>query len=392
MRTRNLLQEVLPLPAAVVYQSRLNNNLHWMQTFADRRGVALAPHGKTTMTPRFFQWQQAAGAWGLSVATVPQAQAAADAGIKRILMANQLVGLANRTAVSELLADGCEFYCLVDSVDNVRQLGEYFADRNQRLSVLIEIGVNGGRCGCRSNDEALALSAVIADHPALQLAGVETYEGMVRSSEPEVAIRQHLIRVRDLTLKLMADNHFDTEQVILTGAGSVWYDLVAEIFGATGEARLLPVLRPGCYLIHDRGIYQDAQAEVRARLGEACPVSGDLQSSLEVWAYVQSLPESGMAILTLGKRDAAFDAGLPQPVLHARPGPDCEPRNAPGDWRVEAIMDQHSIMRYHTDQDIRVGDIVALSTSHPCLTFDKWREIVIIDDDYTVLDQVPTRF
>ncbi|WP_198411361.1 amino acid deaminase [Marinimicrobium alkaliphilum] len=393
MHNRNLLHEAIPLPAAVVYQSRLKNNLHWMQTFADHKGVVLAPHGKTTMTPRFFQWQKAAGAWGLSVATVSQAQAAADAGIGRILMANQLVGRANMAAVSELLTQSeTLLYCLVDNVDNVRELGGFFAARQQVLPVLIEVGVVGGRCGCRTADEVLTLAEAVAQQPALQLVGVETYEGMVRGDQPEIAVRQHLTRVRDLTLRLLAEDRFDTEQVILTGAGSAWYDLVADIFGSTGDPRLLPVLRPGCYLIHDQGIYAQAQAQVRARLGGHCPAPGDLQSSLEVWAYVQSLPEPGMAILTLGKRDAAFDAGLPQPVLHARPGPDCQARTAPADWQLVKIMDQHSIMHTRTDHDLRVGDIIALATSHPCLTFDKWREIVMIDDDYNVIEEVPTCF
>lgn len=394
-RPLNLLREEIALPAAVVYQSRLENNLLWMQRFAQARQVHLAPHGKTTMTPRFFQLQQEAGAWGLSVATVPQAKVAAQAGIQRVLMANQLVGKQNMQMVSELLAHPSEsplaFYCLVDSVDNVQQLGEFFFARGQSLQVLLEIGVPGGRCGCRSAQQVQAVCQAIAAEPALKLAGVETYEGMIRGPEAADRIREHLLAVRDTTLQLLQQGYFDTEQVILTGAGSAWYDIVAEVFTDHDEPRLVSVLRPGCYLIHDRGIYLDAQNKVMARLGDSCNLAGDLISSLEVWAYVQSVPEPGMAILTLGKRNAAFDAGLPQPVLHFRPG-NQQPRKAPADWQVSHIMDQHSIMRFSADTDIRVGDIIALSTSHPCLTFDKWRTLLIIDDDYNLVETLPTFF
>jgi D-serine dehydratase len=394
-RPINLLREEIALPAAVVYQSRLENNLLWMQRFAQARHVHLAPHGKTTMTPRFFQLQQEAGAWGLSLATVPQAKVAADAGIQCILMANQLVGKQNMQVVSELLAHPSqpplEFYCLVDSVDNVKQLGEFFAARGQSLQVLLEIGVPGGRCGCRSAQQIQDVCQAVAAQTALKLAGVETYEGMVRGADAADRIRQHLVAVRDTALQLLQQGYFDTEQIILTGAGSAWYDIVAEVFTDHDEPRLVPVLRPGCYLIHDRGIYLDAQSKVMARLGDSCSTDGDLISSLEVWAYVQSVPEPGMAILTLGKRNAAFDAGLPQPVLHFRPG-DQQPRKAPADWQVASIMDQHSIMRFSVDTEVSVGDIIALSTSHPCLTFDKWRTLLIIDDDYNLLESVPTFF
>lgn len=395
-RPLNLLREDIALPAAVIYQSRLENNLHWMQRFARERQVQLAPHGKTTMTPHFFQQQQAAGAWGLSLATVPQVQVAAEAGIQRILMANQLVGRQNMQTISELLArpgdTPLDFYCLVDSVDNVQQLGEFFAEREQSLQVLLEIGVPGGRCGCRSMQQIQAVCQAVAAQPALKFAGVETYEGMIRGPDTAEQIRQHLCQVRDTTIALLHQGYFDTEQVILTGAGSAWYDIVATVFTDHDEPRLLPVLRPGCYLIHDRGIYLDAQNKVMERLrdGSSQP-SGDLISSLEVWAYVQSIPEPGMAILTLGKRDAAFDAGLPQPVLHFRPG-DERPRNAPADWQISKIMDQHSIMAFSADTDIQVGDIIALATSHPCLTFDKWRQLLIIDDDYNLQESAATFF
>ncbi len=63
----NLLAEEVCLPAALLKKSALENNISWMQRYADARGVSLAPHGKTTMTPWIFQAQQRAGAWGIGV-------------------------------------------------------------------------------------------------------------------------------------------------------------------------------------------------------------------------------------------------------------------------------------------------------------------------------------
>ncbi|WP_020207600.1 amino acid deaminase [Gilvimarinus chinensis] len=390
--TMSLLHESVSLPAAVVYRSRLANNVRWMQSFADAQNVKLAPHGKTTMTPQFFQLQREAGAWAQTLASAPQAVAAANAGITRILMANQLVGKANMALISQLLARGnVEFHCLVDSADNINELGRYFHGRGQTLNVLIEVGVPGGRCGCRNEAEAGELAELIDQHSSLRLSGIETYEGVIGGSDAPQKIRAHLEKVRDLTLNLHNRGYFGEHKAILTGAGSAWYDLVADVFGYANAAKVIPVIRPGCYLIHDKGIYMEAQQQVRERLGDDCSVSGDLQSALEVWAYVQSLPEPGLAILTLGKRDCAFDAGLPQPALHYRPGQSA-PDSAPQSWQVFHIMDQHSAMKIPADADIQVGDIIALSTSHPCLTFDKWRELHVIDDDYTIVAQTETCF
>ena len=61
----NLLQEELSLPAAVLYEERLEHNLRWMQRFVTEYGVKLAPHGKTTMSPQLFAQQFADGAWGI---------------------------------------------------------------------------------------------------------------------------------------------------------------------------------------------------------------------------------------------------------------------------------------------------------------------------------------
>ena len=98
----NLLREDVSLPAAVIYQDKLEGNIAWMQEFAERNSVMLAPHGKTTMTPALFRRQIDRGAWGISVATASQAKVASDNGIENILMANQLVGLRNMEIINSL--------------------------------------------------------------------------------------------------------------------------------------------------------------------------------------------------------------------------------------------------------------------------------------------------
>jgi D-serine deaminase-like pyridoxal phosphate-dependent protein len=389
----NLLNEDLSLPAAVLYQDRLNHNLHWMQQFIDAYGLRLAPHGKTTMAPRLFQMQLDAGAWGITLATAHQAQVAYSHGVRRVLMANQLVGRQNMSLVAQLIEDpGFSYYCLVDSADGVRLLGEFFRERGLRLEVLLELGVAGGRAGVRDEAQLDAVLEALPRWPdSLALAGVEVYEGILSD---EAAVRGFLERAVGVARRLADEKRFQRAPFLLSGAGSVWYDVVAEVFSAAGfgqEAEI--VLRPGCYLTHDVGSYREAQARILERNPVARRMQAGLEPALHLWAYVHSVPEPGRAIVGLGKRDAAFDSGLPAPALYFRPGQaQPTPTPAPAHWALSKMMDQHAYLDIAAGDSIRPGDMIGFDISHPCLTFDKWRVLPVLDGRYQVVDLVETFF
>lgn len=386
----NLLAEEVCLPAALVKKTALENNIAWMQHYADTRGVSLAPHGKTTMTPWIFQAQQRAGAWGIGVGSAWQASAAMASGIERVLMVNQLVGQANMQVVSQLKAHyrAVDFLCCVDSLANARTLSAFFSARQQTLDVLIELGVPGGRCGCRSVDAALALAQEVATLPGLTLRGLELYEGVLHGDDPQPQVEALLRQAAGLACQMapLVEGEF-----ILTGAGTVWYDVVCNVWLAAQKPdRCRVVIRPGCYITHDVGIYEIARQELIARDPIACDLGGDLTSALELMAMVQSVPEADRAVVNFGKRDCAFDAGLPQPVAHYRHG-KALPLQADEIVSV-GIMDQHCMLRLAPGCDVQVGDIVVFGTSHPCLTFDKWKTLLLVDDEYNVLEELDTLF
>lgn len=387
----NLLMQDICLPAAVLKQQAIRHNLHWMQSFANHSKVLLAPHGKTSMTPWLFQQQLAAGAWGLTVATAYQAQIAAEAGARHIILANQLVGKANMALVAGLVQDGTEVFVCVDHPAQVLALSDFFQSLQLTIPLLIELGVDGGRCGCRTETDLMQLAKQIQSLPAVQLAGIEFYEGVVKGAEPEQGVRQLVRQAARLMATLQLQQLLQYPTALISGAGSVWYDVVAEeLTKAVLPEQIKLALRPGCYISHDQGIYQQAQLQVLARSPLACSLGGDLQNALELAVYVQSLPEPGLAVLGFGKRDAAFDAGLPQAMAIYRHGnlvtedlADCE---------TTKVMDQHAFWRYGPSIQPQIGDIVLLSTSHPCLTFDKWRTLWVVDERYNLLQEVDTFF
>ncbi len=387
----NLLHEDLSLPTAVLYADKLNHNIAWMQQFADHYGAVLAPHGKTTMAPKLFSMQLAAGAWGITLATAPQVAAAYRHGVRRILMANQLVGRQNMAMVAALLDDpGFEFFCLVDSAANVEQLGRFFHSCAKKVQVLLEVGMESGRAGVRSAEQVEELLHALSGwREQILLCGVEIYEGV---SEDEPAIRGLLHRAREIARDIAGRGLFRRTPFLLSGAGSAWYDLVAEAFSAADlEHPAQIVLRPGCYLTHDAGSYAAAQARILASNSVARQMGSSLRQALQLWAYVQSIPEPERAIVGLGKRDASFDSGLPKPALRLSTS-TVQLQDAPTHWKLTRMMDQHAYLQIKAGDKIAVGDMIGFDICHPCLTFDKWRYLPLLDRDYQVIDVIQTLF
>ncbi|TAM92765.1 MAG: amino acid deaminase, partial [Rhodanobacteraceae bacterium] len=383
---RSLLENV-SLPAAVIFDTALANNIAWMQRFAEQHGAKLAPHGKTTMTPALFRRQLDAGAWGITLATAVQCATAFEHGMARLLMANQLVGSPNMAIVADLIGRGVDYCCLVDSAANVEALDAYFGRRGLSVQVLIELGVPGGRCGVRNDSELGTLVHAIAASPAVILRGIEGYEGLIGGAQAVDAIRAYGQRLVDTVRGLGDSGAFADRAPIVTAAGSQWFDLIAEAFDqADLRDRCTPVLRPGCYVVHDHRSYRDAMAEVKARHPQ---LEGGLEPALAVFAHVQSLPEPGLAVVAMGKRDISCDPDLPIPLQLHRPGEPARPLTG---CSVRKVMDQHAMMVIPEGIDIHIGDIVSFGASHPCLTFDKWRQVLLVDDGLRVLETMPTFF
>lgn len=393
----NLLAGDISLPAAVLKRSAIEHNVAVMQAYVARSGMRLAPHGKTTMCPALFDRQLAAGAWGITVATFAQLELCRRVGVRRILFANEIVSPCEIRALARMLDADPAFECfvLVDSVEGARRLQHGFAEAGatRAAAVLIEIGMDGGRCGCRSGNEALVLARFIRDLPRVELRGIEAYEGLLvtgDSAGDAAAVRKFLQSVTAALTKIAAEGIFAKDhEVILSAGGSAYFDLVALEFSALKLSSVVPVLRSGCYISHDSGFYRRLLAHLaeRSALGPA----PDLEPALEVWTNVLSRPEPGLAILSAGKRDVSFDIDLPVPTRWFRRSVMPRPAAVEG-WRIFQLSDQHAFMRVPADADIEIGDLVCLGVSHPCTTFDKWPLLLEVDDDYRVLSGLRTFF
>ena len=398
----NVLHGDTSFPVAVLKESTLRHNLAWMHAFCERHGVSLAPHGKTTMSPQLFGAQLANGAWGITLATATQVQVAHRFGVRRVLLANQLVARADIAALLALLQGDPDFDCIVlaDSQAGVERLAQAVAAHKlaRPLPVLVELGLAGKRAGCRSDQEAMAVARAIAGADGLALAGFEGYEGLLVSDDRGADLRQvddFLARLVDLVRGADAEGLFAASEILVSAGGSSYFDLVARAFqDVAGLSRpVRAILRSGCYLTSDHGMYGRHLAELDARAGE----QGDgLLPALEVWSCVQSRPEPTLAILGMGKRDASYDADLPAPLYVARPDGDAAPAGLPAGCAIVKMNDQHAYLRLPEGDplcvSLAVGDLVGCGISHPCTTFDKWPLLLAVDDAYTVRYALNTFF
>jgi D-serine deaminase-like pyridoxal phosphate-dependent protein len=339
-----------------------------MAHYCSAHRVRLVPHAKTTMSPVLAAQQLAAGADGLAVATVSQARVFYAHGVRRLLLANQLIDPVGIGWVRKAMAEDEQlwFGCFVDSLagtDRLRSAG-------RSIDVYVEIGTAGGRAGCRTLDEAVAVARAVAAAPGVRLAGVAGWEGVLAGDRTPSAIgrvRRFLRRLADAAAAIAPNG--DGSGFDVTVGGSAYFDLVVAELAADWPV----VLRSGCTVLHDSGHY-----------AHLTPLP-ELRPALRVWGYVQSVPEPSLAIAGVGRRDVGFDAGLPVPEVIWRDG---GPQRIDG-LSMTALNDQHAFV---SGSGLEVGDLLGFGVSHPCTTMDKWRLIPVLDESHRVVDCVVTYF
>ena len=390
----NLFDGGFLFPVAAISAPDLNHNLAVVSRFCVERGVSLAPHGKTTMSPEIIVRQLDAGAWAITAATASQARVMRAFGVERVLIAHQLVDpAAVRWAFDELAADPqAEILALVDSIEAVEAMERALSGRGEGrpIDVLVELGARRGRTGCRSIDEAVEVASRAAASDRLRLVGAEAYEGVLHRSDGSFETVDELLGgLRELVGRLDGRGMFDhLDEIVVTAGGSTYPDRVVALLGgqwaASKPVRL--VIRPGCYVTHDSRHYEEfGPFGARPPMAD-CP---RLRPALTVWSYVVSRPEPGLALLGFGKRDASYDVDLPVPAV-VRRGEQID--RLDGELEVFRLDDQHAYAKVAAGFDLAVGDMVGCGISHPCTTFERWRAMPLVDEHFDILGAVRTFF
>ncbi|MFD8251364.1 amino acid deaminase [Streptomyces werraensis] len=384
---RNLFTEGFTTPVLALSAERLEHNLAALETYAERHGLAFAPHGKTSMAPQLFHRQIERGAWGITLAVPHQVRVAREFGIERVFLANELVDAAAlRWIAAEQDADPAfRFVCYVDSVRGVELMDAALAGASRPVDVVVELAAGAGaRTGVRTEAECAVVADAVAAARTLRLVGVAGYEGEVPRADPE-RVRAWLRRLVALAVDLDKAGRFaGLDEIVVSAGGSAWFDAVADVFAEVPElsAPVLKLLRSGAYVSHDDGHYE------RLTPFNRVPGEGGLEPAFRLWTQVVSRPSAEQAFTNAGKRDAAYDLDLPVARVVRRDGVE---RPATG-IEVTGLSDQHAWLRTSSEADLEVGDWVGFGLSHPCTSFDKWVLIPVAEADGTVVDYIRTFF
>ncbi|GII95938.1 alanine racemase [Sinosporangium siamense] len=371
-------------PLLTLDAAALTHNITLMARWTAEAGLTLAPHGKTTMAPALWRRQLEAGAWGISLANLPQVRVARAFGVSRVMLASSLLDPAGLAWIgAELDGDpGFSFLTWVDSVDSVELMDRVLRGAGVRrpVDVCVELGAPGGRTGARDARQAAAVAAAVRAAPSLRLAGTAGYEGaLAHDASPAslATVDAFLGDLADLHARLASELEFEVKEPVLTAGGSAYFDRVAAVLGGL-PARV--VLRSGAYVIHDDGFYRTISPFSRG-VGNT-----PFQPAMHGWARVISRPDPSLVLLDAGKRDLPFDEGLPEP--HSVRGKGAELLRGAA---VTALNDQHTFLSLTPESTLAIGDVVRFGLSHPCTALDKWTLIPVVEDD-RVVDLVRTYF
>jgi len=391
----NILSEDMPMPLMVLKQKNYIHNLKTFSKYLKNHNLEIAPHGKTTMAPQIYADQIKYGAWGITAGAINQIQVMFDFGINKVLLANQLLGKSHLETIASYINQNTSFsfYCFVDSIDQFLNMKKYLSNHTliNPINLLPEIGAENGRTGIRIKEDFIKLVNEIGNDQSknFKFAGISSYEGIAAvAMKGSNTVHDFCSKIEDIINDIPSNFYSNLDELIITAGGSTHFDIVGERFSKIELSVPIKVLlRSGCYITHDHGPYLDALETAKSDVNRQWDQS--LQPALEIWSYVQSIPEENLAFLTMGKRDAPYDAGLPKPFKRFRPGVGFVDV---GHAEIFSTNDQHAFVKLPDNHEWKVGDMICSGISHPCTAFDKWKFIPVVDDDYNVVDGILTYF
>ncbi len=321
-------------PALVIDLDKMERNIDKMATFFEGQASNVRPHTKTHKCPVLAHKQLQAGAHGITCAKLGEAEVMAEAGIRDILIANQIVGDQKIGRLANL-ARHCDIMVAVESAENVADLSGAARHVGSRIRVLIEVDVGMHRCGVKSAKEAALLGDVIRKSPNLLFEGIMGYEGHVVMI-PDLDDREKacLESMEVLAATKDALEKEGMEVRIVSAGGTGTYNFAGPFPGITE-------VQAGSYILMD---------------AKYAGVLQDFECALTILATVTSRPDKETAILDAGMKAMTFEFGMPE--LIGVPGAS-----------FSFLSEEHGHL-YLEDADPRVGEKVELIPSHGCTTIN----------------------
>ncbi len=337
-------------PALLLDADALEANLQRMSTFFAHRHCKLRPHFKSHKCTTIARLQMKAGAVGITCAKLGEAEVVAEAGIRNILIANQIVGPLKICRLVELCRRASPMVA-VDSADNVKMLSEHALAGGVSLGVLVEVDVGMGRCGVAPGPAALELARLVAASAGLRFEGLQGYEGHCVDLRDEA---ERVDKTRQ-SLKLLVDTRRLIESAglrvnVVSGGGTGTYTI-------TGDCEGVDEVQAGSYAAMDWW-YGDIRPEFK--------------QAMSILTTVVSRPQRAVIVVDVGRKGFGAEWGPPRV------------KDLLGSEVVGYSSEEHLKIAVPEDSKLKVGDRIEIIPSHGCTTSNLYSEFVVHKDGMVV--------
>jgi D-serine deaminase-like pyridoxal phosphate-dependent protein len=332
--------DVLDSPQLLIDLDCLDANLRYLRSACERQGVALRVHFKSLKCGSLARYLAGCGVEAFLCAKLNEAEVLADAGIRDILVANQIIGPIKLARLAKL-ARRTRLRVCVDDASNVVEMSQAAQAAGVAIGVLVEINIGMNRCGVEPGPAAVELARLINAQQGLRFAGLQGYDGHLQML-PDVAERK--TRCQQGLEKLVGTRRL-LEQAgvpveVVTGAGTGTWEFAAGYPGMTE-------IQPGSFLLMDCAYHA-----VRPEFG----------CSLSILATVVSR-RSGWYVLDAGSKAISRDFGTP--VIKGHP-----------EETVNKLAEEHT--RVECDNPPPVGARREVLPAHCCATMNLHRQCVAV--------------
>ncbi|MFW9901594.1 MAG: alanine racemase [Candidatus Thorarchaeota archaeon] len=338
-------KDEISTPALVIDFNLMKKNVETMARFAKENDVDLRPHIKTHKCPKIGKIQLEAGASGICVARVGEAEIFAEQGFDDILIANQVIELNQIKRLIELNKKSLVRVC-VDSEKNIIDLHKAASAEDVKLEILLELDIGLGRNGVQPGEPALKFANLIKKYKNLELVGLQGYEGHLTSViDPELRKRQTEESIKLLvdTKDLLNENGFEINYT--TASNTATYKYSAKYDGLTE-------IQPGTYIFNE-----EHYSEISPEFDIATTVIGTITNN----------PGKRFYTIDVGLKAATNDKG--NPVF--KNYPKC---------KIRGMSEEHSVFRVSPKEDFRIGQKLELYPSHICTTVNLYDFFTVVKD------------
>ncbi|NVM52845.1 MAG: DSD1 family PLP-dependent enzyme [Candidatus Helarchaeota archaeon] len=333
-------------PALIVDYDILQKNINKMAEFAQEHGINVRPHVKTHKCPIIAHMQLEAGAQGICVAKVSEAEVFAASGIKDILIANEVVTPEKIQRVLNL-NKFTKTMVIVDTKQNVDDLNKAASKKKLELEILIDMNVGMDRSGVQPGEAALELARLIDKSSHLKLHGLQAYEGhlmYIKDFKQKETQTKACMKTTVETKELIERNGIECN--VLTGGGTGTYMITGKYPGITE-------IQPGSYIFQDHHYHS---------------LVPDFDIALTILTTVKNKPVEGIITLDMGLKSVTIDKGTPIFKGFGRK------------IRVGALSEEHCQCTCSSKIELNIGDKIEAITAHICTTVHLYDFFYVIQD------------